>query len=176
LLDGHPSTQGEPGFRLVVEGRELIDQQKKSPPKINSDGIALDLKNDYLYYHALTGHTLYHVKGQYLRDPRLSKGDLESRVEKVAQTPAPDGMIEGPDGSIYLTDIEDNAIARWNPATSKVGQVIQDRTLSWPDTLSWGPNGALYVTCSQIQNSPRFNGGHSARTQPYRLFKVTGVQ
>jgi len=100
LLNGDASTQAEPGFKLVVEGRELIDQQKKTPPQINSDGIALDLKNDYLYYHALTGHTLYRIKGQYLRDPSLSRRDLESRVEKVAQTPAPDGMIEAPDGSI----------------------------------------------------------------------------
>ena len=175
LLDGHPSTQGEPGFKLVVEGRELIDQQKKSP-QISSDGIAFDLKNDYLYYHALTGHTLYRMKGRFLRDPSLSSGDLESRVEKVAQTPAPDAMIEAPDGNVYLTDIEDSAITRWNPATSKVSQVIQDKRLRWPDTLSWGPDGALYVTCSQIQNSPRFNGGASARTEPYRLFKVTGVQ
>jgi len=134
------------------------------------------LNNDYLYYHALTGHTLYRIKGHYLRDPSLSKRDMESRVDKVAQTPAPDGMIEAPDGSVYLTDIEDSAIARWNPATGKVSQVIQDKRLSWPDTLSWGPNGALYVTCSQIQNLPRFNNGRSARTEPYRLFKVTGVQ
>ena len=176
LLDGHPSTQAEPGFKLVVDGRELIDQQKKSPPQINADGIALDLKNDYLYYHALSGHTLYRLKGQYLRDASLSRGDLQSRVEKVAQTPAPGGMIEASDGSIYLTDIEDSAILRWNPATSKLNQVIQDKRLSWPDTLSWGPNGALYVTCSQIQNSPRFNGGVSSRTEPYRLFKVTGLQ
>lgn len=84
-------------------------------------------------------------------------------------------MIEGPDGSIYLTDIEDSAIARWNPTTSKVSQVIQNKRLSWPDTLSWGPDG-LYVTCSQIQNSPRFNGGDSSRTQPYELFKVTGTR
>ena len=176
LLDGHPSTQGEPGFKLVVDGRELIDQQKKSPPQINADGIALDLKNDYLYYHALSGHTLYRLKGHYLRDASLSRGDLQSRVEKVAQTPPPDGMIEAPDGSIYLTDIEDSAIVRWNPAASEVSQVFQDKRLSWPDTLSWGPDGALYVTCSQIQNSPRFNGGADARTKPYRLFKVTGVQ
>ena len=176
LLDGHPSTQGEPGFKLAVDGRELIDEQKKSPPQINSDGIALDLKNDFLYYHALTGHTLYRIKTQYLRDPNLSKGDLESKVEKVAQTPAPDGMLEASDGSVYLTDIEDDAIVLWDAGTSKVSQVIKDKRLSWPDTLSWGPEGALYVTCSQIQNSPRFNGGRNVRVEPYRLFKVIGVR
>ena len=57
LLDGHPSTQPEKGFKLVLDGRELIDEQKKAPPQIASDGIALDAKNGYLYYHALTAHS-----------------------------------------------------------------------------------------------------------------------
>jgi len=73
-------------------------------------------------------------------------------------------MIEASDGSVYLTDIEDSAIVRWDPATSKLNQVIQDKRLSWPDTLSWGSDRVLYVTCSQIQNSPRFNGGISLGT------------
>ena len=73
-------------------------------------GIALDLKNDYLYYHALTAHTLYRIKTQYLKDVNLSKHDLESRVENMGRTPAPDGMIESPDGSVYLAAIEQDAI------------------------------------------------------------------
>jgi sugar lactone lactonase YvrE len=175
LLDGHPSTQPEKGFKLVVDGRELIDQQKKAPPQIASDGIALDLKNGYLYYHALTAHTLYRIKTTFLTDEKLSKKDLESKVENVGQTPAPDGMLEAPDGSIYLTDLEHNAVVRWNPATKSIEQVIADKRLMWPDTLSWGPNGELYVTASQIENMPRFNDGKSTRTEPYKLWKITGL-
>src|SRR5436309_13796913 len=66
LLDDHKSTKPESGVKLVVDGKELVDQQKKSPPEIASDGIALDAKNGYLYYHALTGHTLYRIKTSYL--------------------------------------------------------------------------------------------------------------
>jgi sugar lactone lactonase YvrE len=175
LLDGHPSTQPEKGFKLVVDGRELIDQQKKAPPQIASDGIALDSKNGYLYYHALTAHTLYRIKTTFLTDEKLSKKDLESKVENVGQTPAPDGMLEAPDGSVYMTDLEHNAIVRWNPATKSVEQVIADKRLMWPDTLSWGPNGELYVTASQIENMPRFNNGKSMQTEPYKLWKITGL-
>lgn len=103
-LADHKSTKAEPGVKLIIDGRELFDQ-KKSSPQINSDGIALDSKNDYLYYHALTGHTLYRVKTEYLKDANFSEHDLESKVETVMQTPAPDGMLEAPDGSVYLTDI-----------------------------------------------------------------------
>ena len=175
VLEGHQSTKAETSVKLVVDGRELLDQEKKSPPQINSDGIALDLKNDYLYYHALTGHTLYRIKTEFVKDPNISKSDLEARVEKVATTPAPDGMLESPDGSIYLTEIEQNGIARFDPATNKVETVIEDKRLSWPDTLSWGPGGTLYVTCSQIQNMARFNQGRSVRVDPYKVFKITGL-
>jgi len=175
LLDGHKSTQPEKDVKLVVDGKQLIEQRTQKPPKIASDGIALDAKNGYLYYHALTGHTLYRIKTSYLIDKNLSKSDLESKVETIAQTPAPDGMLEAPDGSIYLTDLEDSAIVRWNVATNKIDKIIADKRLLWPDRLSWGPGGELYVTASQIENMPRFNNGKSTRTEPYKLFKVTGL-
>ncbi len=110
LLDGHPSTQPEKDVKLVVDGKALIDQQKKMPPQIASDGIALDTKNGYLYYHALTGHSLYRIKTSSLTDETLGKRELESKVENVGQTPAPDGMLEGADGSVYLTDLESSAL------------------------------------------------------------------
>jgi sugar lactone lactonase YvrE len=175
LLEGHSSTQPEKGFKLVVDGKELIDEQTKTPPQIASDGIALDTTDGYLYYHALTGHTLYRIKTNFLTDENLNEKDLERKVEKVAQTPAPDGIIEAPDGSIYLTDLEHNAVVRWNPATKSVEQILTDKRLMWPDTLSWGPAGRLYVTTSQIEKMTRFNNGKSTRTEPYKLWEIAGI-
>jgi sugar lactone lactonase YvrE len=174
-LEDHKSTKPETEVKLVVDGKQLIDEQKKSPPQIASDGIALDTRNGYLYYHALTGHTLYRIKTSYLTDEKLSKRDLPSKVKTVTQTPAPDGMLEALDGNIYLTDIEGNGIVRWNPASNKIEPVVADKRLRWPDTLSWGPNGDLYVTASQIENMPRFNNGKSTQTEPYKLWKVIGI-
>jgi hypothetical protein len=37
--------------------------------------------------------------------------------------------------------------------------------------LAWGPDGMLYVACSQIQNAPRFNKGKDMRTTPYKVYK-----
>lgn len=176
LLDGQASTQPEKDIKLVVDGTPLIEQQKKTPPQIASDGIALDAKNGYLYYHALTGHTLYRIKTSFLTDEKLGKRDLESKVENVGQTPAPDGMLEGPNGSVYLTDLENSAIVRWDPANKRVEQIVADKRLLWPDTLSWGPNGEMYVTASQIENMPRFNNGKSTRSEPYKLWKIIGIK
>lgn len=175
LLHEHPSTQPERDVKLTVDGKELIDQQKQTAPQIASDGIALQTGAGYLYYHALTGHTLYRISTHDLLDEKLSEKDLESKVENVGDTPAPDGMLEARDGSIYLTDIEDGAIVHWDPLTKNIEPVIGDNQLLWPDTLSWGPSGELYVTASQIENMPRFNNGASTRTGPYKLFKITGL-
>jgi sugar lactone lactonase YvrE len=175
LLEGDASTSAEKDVKLTVDGRQLLVQETKSPPKINSDGVALDTTNNFLYYHALTSYTLYRIKTDYLRDPKISKSDLSAKVEKLGRTPAPDGMLAGPDGRVYLTALEQNAIVRFDPATRKIERVIEDKRLSWPDTLSWGPQETLYVACSQIHNTPRFNQGRNVRVEPYRVFKISGV-
>ena len=99
LLADHKSTKVEPGT-ITVDGKELIDMEKNKPPQFACDGIALDTKTGYLYYHPLTGHTLYRIKTADLMNEKLTKTELESKVENVAQTPLTDGMLEAPDGSI----------------------------------------------------------------------------
>ena len=93
-----------------MNGRGLLGENGK-PPQINSDGIALDRLNGFLYFHALTGHTLYRIKTADLRNRRLTSGELSSKVETVADTPPPDGMLIGPNGKLYLTDIEHGAVS-----------------------------------------------------------------
>lgn len=175
LLADSKTTKAEPGTTITIDGKELIDQEKGKPPQFASDGIALDSKNAYLYYHALTGHTLYRIRIADLLNDKLSRKELDGKAENLGQTPLPDGMLEAPDGGIYLTDVEDGAIVRWDPATKKIERIIADKRLFWPDTMSWGPGGELYVTASQIENMPKYNGGKSTRTEPYKLFKVTGI-
>lgn len=173
LLDKHRSTMAEENTKLSVNGRALTDAKSGGTPQIHADGIALDLTNSYLYYHALTGYTLYRIRTEHLKDEKLSAEELAAKVEIVGQTPAPDGMLSGGrDGSIYLAAFEQNAIVRFEPETKKTTTVITDPQLSWPDSLSWGPDGMIYVTASQIQNMPRFNNGESTRTTPYKVFKV----
>ncbi len=46
-------------------------------------------------------------------------------------------MLESPEGNVYLTDVEGSAIRLWDSATNSLEQVIADKRLLWPDTLSW---------------------------------------
>jgi sugar lactone lactonase YvrE len=171
LLDDDPSTRADKDFHLEVEGRKLLTE-KGEPPQINSDGIALDATAGMLYFHALTGRILYRVPTKDLRDSSLTKSKLSAAVERITETPPPDGMALGPDGKIYLTDIEHSAINIFDPGTKKVSTLTADGRLRWPDSLAFGPQNTLYVTASQIENMPRFNNGKSTRTTPYQVFKI----
>ena len=77
--------------------------------------------------------------------------------------------------SALIRNIEHNAVVHCNPATKSIEQIVTDKRLMWPDTLSWGSNDELYVTASQIENMPRFNHGKSAQTEPYKLWKIVGL-
>jgi sugar lactone lactonase YvrE len=175
LLADDASTQVESDVKINVDGKELYDQETKKPIAFRVDGIALDTKNSYLYYHAITARTFYRIKTADLNDPNLSEKELSKRVENLGPTDPPDGLLEATDGSVYLTNVEKGAIDRWDAATKKVTNVITDKRLLWPDTLAWGPGNTLYVTASQIQNMAKYNGGKSTRTEPYKLWKVTGI-
>jgi sugar lactone lactonase YvrE len=71
--------------------------------------------------------------------------------------------------------VEHRAVVLFDPKEKKVEPVVSDDRLSWPDSLAWAPDGSLYVTTSQIQNMPRFNGGKDMRTTPYHLYKIIGA-
>ncbi|WP_395745193.1 L-dopachrome tautomerase-related protein [Prosthecobacter sp.] len=172
LLAGHPSTKAEADVSVTVEGLKVIDPKTGKAPAIKADGIALDELAGWLYYHPLAGATLYRIKTSFLRDAGLSEEELAAKVEKLATTPKPDGMLEGPEGTVYLTAIEENGIARYNPGTGKTTLVMQDPRLKWPDTLAHGPDGWLYVTTSQIHRMPKYHGGKSMQEGPFHVFRL----
>lgn len=169
LLAHHHSTKSE-DIDLTVQGK-LLREADGSRPQIHSDGIALDPDGEFLYWHALTGHTLYRIRTEFLRDERITADDLALHVETLGRDVACDGMIMDPAGNLYLTALEQNAIYIRRP-DGRQGIYAQDEHLAWPDTLAIGPDNFLYVTTSRIEEMPRFNKGKDMRTKPYGLFKA----
>ena len=162
MLSNHASTQAE-NFKVVINGKPWNVQADGFSKKVASDGIALDPSGTYLYYHPLTGKALYRVPAADLANDKSTDETLATKVEKIADTGAHDGIEFGDSDHLYLTSIEDNSIKRLSLRSKKLETFIQDKNMIWPDTLSLSPSGWMYVTSSQI-NLP-------TPPTPYKIFK-----
>ncbi len=126
-LDGHPSVMVEPGVRVVVDGKELLQNGK--PPQFNADGIALSPDCEYLYYKPVTADTLYRVKTSALREAKASPDAAAAAVETVAKTFPTDGLWMDASGDLYLSDVAHDAVTRLTP-DGTLERVVEDKNLA----------------------------------------------
>jgi len=162
LLDDHPSTEAE-DVTLTIEGAPWLQGGQR--PRIHSDGIALTDDGRWLYYHALTGRTMYRVATAALRDRALDAAALGVRVEAMGSTGAADGLIVGADGRVYISALEENAIKRFDPATNRVEVVVADPRIKWPDSFARDAAGRIWFTTAQIHLGSRVS-------EPFRVFRI----
>ncbi|WP_055436348.1 L-dopachrome tautomerase-related protein [Lacinutrix algicola] len=138
VLDNHSSTAAEVDF--------LTFENKTWTNSVNSDGIALDTKNNKLYYHALSGYSLFSIPTTALT--LEDEKEIENAVIFEAKTSAPDGMIFDDNGNLYYADLEHNKIMYRKPDGS-IHTLIEGDAIKWADTFSIY-NGYLYFTNSRI--------------------------
>lgn len=174
-LNGHRTVTAQPGFVPRVEGRPLMAHVRDSgqkPLTIGVDGIAIDRVARRVYYCPLAGRTLASVSLDVLEDPNASDAQVVASIEEyVDRDFASDGLECDPRGLLYLTDYENNCIRRPVPG-GRYEIVAQGRDMMWPDSLAWGPDGSLYVTCNQLNRMPRFHGGVDMRRPPFTLQRI----
>ena len=167
-LDGHPSTQIERDVVVKTDDRELRRPDGRAL-EVSSDGIALSPDGGTLYWQALTGRTLYSIPTSALADSRMPSRELEGKVRKVGENGVADGLLMNRRGRLYVTAPEENAVKVREG--ERLDVVVQDERLRWPDTLSEGPDGAIYATTSRIQDSAIFKpeAGPRIETQLWRI-------
>jgi sugar lactone lactonase YvrE len=139
VLDQHFSTTAEFNS-LTIQG------ERWGGNPVHADGIAYHAARDRLYYHALTGYTLYSVSAEALRsgDPAA----IEQSVKKEGQTPAPDGMIFDEKGNLYMADLEKTAIYKLDPS-GKLILLAKGESVGWADSFSIHED-KLFFTDSKI--------------------------
>jgi sugar lactone lactonase YvrE len=157
-LAGHASTQVEKDVIVDVDGAPLRRPDGRQP-MFAADGIAISNDGTTLYWQALTGRTLYSIDTAKLAQD-VSEADREAAVKKLGTTHVADGLLISRQGTLYLTSPSDNAVTRWQDGRVEV--VVQDPALRWPDTMSEGPDGKIYVTASHIQDTYWFKSGAPA--------------
>jgi sugar lactone lactonase YvrE len=138
ILNNHVST--------TAEMASLHFGEKEWKRAINSDGIALDTGNDKLYYHALTGYSLFSINTNVFEIE--NEKQIEESVKFEGKTAAPDGMIFDKEGNLFFADLENNKIQYRKPDGS-IHTLIEGNAIKWADSFSIYSN-YLYFTNSRI--------------------------
>lgn len=132
------------------------------------DGIALG--PEWLYYGALNGSGLYRVRLKDLRNTDILDSQLAKRVERYSDKPLSDGLSIDIAGGVYITDVEHSAVFRVDPDEG-LSTLIQSRRIRWPDALSFGPDGYLYLADSALPDIILQSSEHIQAKGPYRIFR-----
>ena len=132
------------------------------------DGIALG--PEWLYYGAISGSGLFRVRLRDLRDASLPTRQLANRIERVTDKPLSDGMSIDVEGNVYVTDVEHNAVSVVR-ANGNARTLIRSAEIRWPDALSFGPDGHLYVADSALGDIILQSREHIDAAGPYRVFR-----
>lgn len=170
LLAGHPSTQVEPNVQVKADGK-ILRQPDGRGVEFAADGIALTKDGKWLYWQAIKGRTLYRIDTASLRDEALSPQELGQKVEARGTNGVADGLLITEDGRMIVTAPEGNALFVRKTLDQEPVEWIADDRLRWPDTLSEGPDGAVYVTTSRIQDMSFFkrDAPIALKTQLWRV-------
>lgn len=167
VLEGHTSVVPE-DFALTIDGKDL-------PARIGVNPIALSQWGDTLYFGPMHGTRLYKVDTESLRNFALPAEELAARVEVVGPRPVSDGISVDSSGNIYITDLAKNGIGVLNAESKEYRLLLSDPKISWPDSISYGPENRMFCIANQLHRSGPLNGGKNEAKAPFLLFTFTPV-
>ncbi len=167
VLEGDESVSAG-SYMIRNQGREMSFLGGMVSLRGGVDGIALG--PEWLYYGAISGSGLYRIRLSDLLDESLPDAQLSRRVERYATKPLSNGLSIDVEGNVYGTDIEHNAVFVVGP-DRKPRTLIQSDNIRWPEALSFGPGGWLYVSDSALSELILQPREHIRAHQPYRIFR-----
>ena len=167
LFEGHPSVAAE-NYLIRSQGRDMTFGGGIVSLRGGVDGIALG--EEWLYFGALSGSNLYRVRLRDLTNATLPDAQIASRVERFAPKPLSDGLSTDLDGNVYVTAIEHSSIFIIN-SNRDLRTLVRSSNLRWPDALSFGPGGWLYIADSALADVVLQSKEHIESHGPYKIFR-----
>jgi len=173
LLQGTTSTKAE-NIPVIINGQPLKVTKPDGSKRIltiGNDGIAADRDFQWLYYGPMNGRSLYRLKIADILNQTLTEEKLAASVERYSDKTNNGGISLDQEGNIYSTEPEHRAIGIIAAGTRKHTQYASEQKCTWPDGVSYSPDGNMYVSDSQLDKSPLCNQGKSLNKPPYLLFR-----
>jgi hypothetical protein len=163
VLENDRSTRSE-NVSVMIDG-SVPTNEEKSSAAAQVKNLALTPDRGWLYWRSSAAYSLYRINTDFLRDETMSPAQLADRTEeiKIKLLPLSDGMIMGPDGTLYVGSMETHAVLGIRNNT--FFRVKQNKDLlQWPSSFSIA-DGYLYALASQPKPA-------DARRM-FRLFKFS---
>lgn len=148
-----PEWVNDEAYTFKIHGRDVLKAKdgQPNPMKTGADGIALSGDKRTLYWTNLTGNRLLALPTALIRDVSKSEAEIAKAVQVVATLPSnTDGMTADRQNNLYMTALGLNGIMKRDAKTGAVTTYVQHDDISWPDTLAWGPKGALYLVSNRL--------------------------
>ena len=172
VLEGDKSTRPE-DIPIVIDDRTVT--MGGEPAKIGVNPITIDPDNQWVYYGAMNGTSLYRIATTDLLDESLSSAALASKVQRYGDKPICDGITIDSAGNVYITSITNRAIGVVDPSGEYRILYQVEKLLNWTDGMAFSDDNFIYVTVSQLHNSPPLNNGENTAQPPFYLVKFPAL-
>jgi len=169
VLENHASVRPQ-DWVIRTAVKEMRFLGGAIPLKPGLDSIALDPGGQWLYFGAMAHENLFRIPTAALRDTTLPDRDLLETLQTVGRKPLSDGLSADLTGNVYITDVENGAVLRMAPG-GQLSTIVRSARVRWPDALSFGPDGWLYLADSALPDVLLKSRGHIEKSGPYHIYR-----
>jgi hypothetical protein len=176
VLQGHLSLMPDLAVRLpesAISGRltRRIDGST-AVPQCGVDALAIDRRGEWLYFCALQSHTLYRISARLLRDPATTPEALAKAVERYADKPPSISLCIDSKNNLYLGNMAERSIGIIEAKERTYRPLISDARLLWPNGLTFGQDGKLYLFSPTRPLTTSASSIPAAAKPTYSLFRT----
>lgn len=162
----HASLQPEE-LDMVIDGK--VTHFNGKPARVAVNPITLSHDRETLYFGAMSGTVWYKLPTRLLREGK-DDTTVGNAIQKAGNKPISDGAATDAQGNHYFTDVQRHAIGKLS-ADGKLTSILRDARLTWPDNLSLGADGYIYISVNQLNLTPAFTGNEDRGKPPYFIYR-----